>query len=73
MQIERLGKLLADAVAKAAKGDIAVTIHLFGIQYANEIGSSANQVAIAAGISEKYGTELRKGMKLARYVTLKSR
>ncbi|MFZ5725000.1 MAG: HTH-like domain-containing protein [Pseudomonadota bacterium] len=37
------------------------------------MGSSASQVAIAAGISEKYGTELRKGMKLARYVTLKIR
>lgn len=73
MQIDKLGKLLADAVAKAPKGDIAVTIHMFGIRYADEIGSSANQVAIAAGISEKYGTELRKGMKLAKYVTLNSR
>lgn len=73
MQIDKLGKLLADAVANAPKGDIAVTIHLFGIRYSDEIGSSANQVAIAAGISEKYGTELRKGMKLAKYVTLNSR
>jgi len=70
MQTEKLGKILADAVAKATKGDIAVTIHLFGIRYADEIGSSANQVAIAAGISEKYGTELRKGMKLAKHVTV---
>lgn len=70
MQTEKLGKILADAVAKAPKGDIAVTIHLFGIRYADEIGSSANQVAIAAGISEKYGTELRKGMKLAKHVTV---
>ncbi|MBR2171849.1 hypothetical protein [Sphingopyxis sp.] len=70
MQIEKLGKLLAEAVAKAPKGDIAVTIHLFGIRYADEIGSSANQVATAAGISEKYGTELRKGMKLAKHVTV---
>ena len=70
MQIEKLGKLLAEAVAKAPKGDIAVPIHLFGIRYADEIGSSANQVATAAGISEKYGTELRKGMKLAKHVTV---
>lgn len=71
MQIEKLGHLLADVVRKAPKGDIAVTIHLFGIRYANEIGAGATQVAIAAGISEKYGTELRKGMKLAKYVELK--
>ena len=70
MQIEKLGKLLAEAVAKAPKGDITITIHLFGIRYADEIGSSANQVATAAGISEKYGTELRKGMKLAKHVTV---
>lgn len=73
MQIDKLGKMLADSLEKASKGDVAVTIHLFGIRYADEIGSSANQVAIAAGISEKYGTELRKGMKLAKYVTLNSR
>lgn len=73
MQIERLGKLLATSLAKAPKGETAVTIHLFGIEYADDIGSSANQVAIAAGISEKYGTELRKGIKLARYVSLKSK
>jgi 5-methylcytosine-specific restriction protein B len=72
MQVGRLGELLAEAVRTAAKGDTAVTIHLFGIRYADEIGSSANQVAIAAGISEKYGTELRKGMKLAKFVTLRA-
>lgn len=72
MQTEQLGKLLAADLKSAAKGDRAVTIHLFGIKYAGEIGSAANDVAIAAGISEKYGTELRKGMKLARFVDLKS-
>lgn len=54
MQIEQLGQKLKEAVISAPKGDIAVTIHLFGIRYAAEIGTAANQVAAAAGISEKY-------------------
>jgi 5-methylcytosine-specific restriction protein B len=73
MQIERLGKLLAADLANAGDRDRAVTIHLFGIRYANDIGNAATQVAIAAGISPKYGTEIRKGMKLAKYVQPRGR
>jgi len=71
MQVAHLGKLLEADLKRAAVGDRAVTIHLFGIRYAKDIGSAANQVATAAGISEKYGTELRKGMKLANFVVPK--
>lgn len=72
MQIDQLGKLLAEDLGRAPANEIAVTIHLFGIRYAAEIGSAATQVAVAAGISSKYGTEIRKGMKLAKFVSLKS-
>ena len=71
MQTERLGKLLAADLSKAAPKDRAVTVHLFGIKYAAEIGSSATQIAISAGISPKYGTEIRKGVKIAKFVSLK--
>lgn len=71
MRIDDLGKKLADDLRRAGPSDRAVTIHLFGIKHASEIGSAATQVAIAAGISEKYGTEIRKGMKLAKFVSLK--
>ena len=71
MQIDRLGKILEANLKKARPRDRAVTIHLFGIEHANDIGSGATQVAIAAGISPKYGTEIRKGMKLAQFVRLK--
>ena len=71
MQVERLGKLLEADLNNAAPNDRAVTIHLFGIRYAKEIGSGATQIAVAAGISPKYGTELRKGMKIAKFVVLK--
>lgn len=71
MRVDDLGKKLAADLAAAGPSDRAVTIHLFGIKYADHIGSAATQVAIAAGISEKYGTEIRKGMKLSRFVSLK--
>ncbi len=70
MQIERLGAILKADLVKAAPRDRAVTIHLFGIRHARDIGTGATQVAIAADISPKYGTEIRKGMKLAKHVSL---
>lgn len=71
MKIEDLGKKLRAAYDSADKNEKVLSIFLFGIRYAKEIGSGANQVAIAAGLSEKYGTELRKAMKVSRHVTLK--
>lgn len=52
-------------------GESVAMIHLFGIEYASEIrqcGESPKRLAIAAGISESYGTEISKGVKLAKYV-----
>jgi hypothetical protein len=57
--------------AKLKKGDIVVTIHLFGIEYAAVLkGLDLNALAARAGISETYGTELRKGIRLADYVKI---
>ena len=45
----------------------------FGIKYAKDLADlDIKAVVKVAGLSESYGTEVRKGMKLARYVTLKS-
>ena len=71
MQIEELGRILADKLAKASPSDRVAAIHLFGIEYADKIGSAATHVAVAAGIEQSYGTEIRKGMKLSKFVTLR--
>jgi len=71
MRVDELGKILAAKLEAAKPTYRATTIHLFGIEYADQIGSAATQVAISAGIGEPYGTEIRKGMKLAEFVTLK--
>lgn len=50
-------------------------IHLFGIMHAREIKNcDATPIDIAriAGIAESYGTEISKGVRLSRYVTVRS-
>ena len=71
MQIAQLAKILSERVEKAAKGERVTQIHLFGIEFAEEIGSAANQVVEASEIDDSYATEVRKGMRLAKYVRLR--
>lgn len=58
----------------AAKGDAVAMIHLFGIKYAKaikECGHSKKDIIKQSGISESYLVELNKGVKLAKFVTVK--
>lgn len=58
----------------SAKGAAATAVHLFGIRYAAELdGMPLKEIAIRAGISPNYGTEIRKGVNLARYVRIVDR
>lgn len=62
-------KRLIDA---APKGDKVVTIHLFGIEHAARLdGMNLQELAERAGIGKSYGTELRKGIRLAEFVRIK--
>lgn len=66
---DRLKRMYKDA----HDGEKSMQIRLFGIKYAEGLADlNIKAVVKAAGLSESYGTEVRKGMKLARYVTLKS-
>jgi len=65
---------LRAACGTAKKGDIVVTIHLFGIEHAARLdGMDLKALAARAGISDAYGTELRKGVRLAKYVSITSK
>ncbi|QQN75038.1 hypothetical protein [Croceicoccus sp. YJ47] len=65
---------LRNACRSAKKGDTVVTIHLFGIEHAERLkGMDLKALAARAGISETYGTELRKGVRLADYVKITER
>lgn len=70
MQIRKLGEALRRAYDEAPERDKSLAVCIFGIRYASEIGTSTNEVVEHAGIG-KYGPEVRKGIKLSRYVDLK--
>lgn len=56
----------------AERGSLPLSIHLFGIAYAEELaGHSLSEIAEAATGHRSYGTEIRKGMKIAPHVELK--
>jgi 5-methylcytosine-specific restriction protein B len=74
MTLEDLGKKLHEMYFESDEGESVAMIHLFGVKYAKEIanlGVSKIDIAKAAGINESYGTEISKGVKLARYVRVK--
>jgi hypothetical protein len=72
MTNQQLADELRLACEAAGKGERVVTIHLFGIRYADELkGRNLREIATLAGIPVDYGTELGKGVKLAGYVLLK--
>jgi hypothetical protein len=56
----------------AEESEMVTAIHLFGIEYASELeGVSINDVAELGTGHRSYGTEIRKGLRLAKYVDLK--
>jgi len=69
MKIEKAAKLPGKMYAHAPKGERALSVHLFGIKYADQIRSlPSHELADLAGIPRSYGTEIRKGINLAKYV-----
>ena len=81
IDVNQAVRLLRGAYAKAPKGEKVLGIHLFGIKYADELqklisdGTSIKEIVEKAhplGDSKgSYVTEISKGMKLAKYVSLK--
>lgn len=68
----------------APEGEMTTMVHLFGIQYADEIGNCGvreEEIVSLSGIHKKPGklgkpkswaVEVRKGKRLAQYVTVKA-
>lgn len=75
MTLQELGNQLNKMYNNAPDKDSVAMIHLFGIKYADAILKSKyskKDIANAAGIAESYGTEISKGVKLAKYVIIKN-
>lgn len=71
MNLKDLSGALKQAYFGAAEREKAVSVHLFGIEYADHLdGHSLVEITDAAGLNKSYAVEIRKGMNLAKYVTL---
>lgn len=56
----------------ARGGMTVVTTHPFGIEFSDALqGHNLREICALANVPTSYGTELRKGMRLAEFVTLK--
>lgn len=69
-----LGKILKKMYDKALEGEKVVSIHLFGIKYADIIQDNnikPTDIIKFSGLPESYATEVQKGIKLAPYVIVK--
>ena len=68
-EAKRLGAILNDMYENAPRGRQVTMIHLFGIQYSEDIERvGVKDVVTASGIKSTYITEVNKGMNLAEYV-----
>lgn len=72
MTEKELSNILADMYNNAVKGESVSMIHLFGIKYADEIKEhGVREIVERSGLNSSYATEVSKGMKLAKYVTVR--
>lgn len=74
MTLQQLEQILKNMYFDSNEGEAVAMIHLFGIKYASEIkslGASMKSIAKAAEIRESYGTEISKGVKISKYVSVK--
>ena len=72
MTLDEAAETLAREYGAAKRGEMVLSIHLFGIKYADEIGGlSVPGIVRKSGLSDTYVTEVHKGIKLAKHVRLR--
>ena len=63
---------LKESYRQAPDKQMKTSIHLFGKKFSDQLeGQPVNEIAEAATGRKSYGTEIRTGMRLAKYVDLK--
>ena len=73
MDLIELANKLSDMYNNAPKGDSVAMIHLFGINYAEQIKRNSKiEIIHKAGLPSSYLIELSKGVKLSKYVISKA-
>lgn len=73
MNEEQAARILHQTYIQAeADRNQTTAIHLFGIRYADELAElSIREILERANMPASYITEIRKGMRLAAYVTIR--
>lgn len=73
MDIKQAADKLRDMYNNAPDKERVTFIHLFGIKYAQEVDSmSIPELVKESGISKSFATEVYKGIRLAKYVNIKT-
>lgn len=74
MEDHELARILRNMYENAKRNEAVCQINLFGIMYAEKIkksGCSVKRIVELSGIRQGYLSEITKGMKLSKYVTVK--
>lgn len=74
MEKEELARILRERYERAKRNEASMEIHLYGIEFANEIiegDYTASELVELAGIAKGYAAEVSKGVKLAKRVEIK--
>lgn len=74
MSVKELAAILDSMVDSAPRAYKMTMVLLFGVQYAQEIDGRAREIVEAAGFLARkamYTQEICRGMRLARYVTVR--
>ena len=74
MPEQELGRVLKEIYDSAPKGYKVLNVQFFGIKYAEAITKHEyriSKIVKASGLNKSYAGEIRKGIKLARYVVPK--
>ncbi len=71
MKSKDLADIFSEKYHGAADKEVVLSIHLFGIEFSDELqGQNLKEICELANAPTSYATEIRKGMRLAKYVEL---
>lgn len=72
MTTDELARIFKERYNSAPDKLVVTTIHLFGIEFAKALeGQPLKEICARANVPVSYDTEIRKGMRLSEFVSLK--
>ncbi len=73
MTLDEAAQILREMYYNAPRGEQVAHIHLFGIEYADQLEGLTNpEIVRQAGLNGSYHSEVAKGRRLSKYVSVKA-